>query len=528
MKTLILVIFVYFNSVDGNSKYGCMSLDVFNAIYKDFFSEDIVKYSKSNNISLLDAAMKKSKPIGKGSFGKVVLIDNKKPRLALKFVRPQNIIEMIALKNEIEMMKELCEEKFDENSTELISCEGKEIAAFKGCIENKDSVYILQREAYDTLKGFPIYWRYHKQPAIKRAVMMMRILEKVASLHLKGIVHSDIKPENVVVVTDAMKEFELIDLGMARKANLKFVGGTQLFYSPEYWNGMETLIPELDVYSIAISLLDLEAFFSSFISSTLKHCFKHDFIPNQKIQLTEECHKLIVDEVPKFFKNKESPKVFIDIFKKALAYNIEDRFSSAIEFLVNIIDNLYLIPGYKGYIYNLIKTYKKKKEKEDKINKKEGKNPSSTLRWEEVAISLGYDTEPPGFVEKAAKFFVCGNSNEAPKPPAWKKDMPKYLIPSLLKKYGKNVVSAKLGIDADIISPDKSQVEVQQMNDEDVARNCIPCINDDDVEAEQEGEHQKVRIEFEENQKLHNPFNVVVWADQFPSKASQVIQQQVI
>lgn len=83
-----------------------------------------------------------------------------------------------------------------------------------------------------------------------------RLLRALRVLHHRGIVHNDIKPENIVLEPDR-HGVVLVDFGVSTlkpRASSSAAGFTPLFVAPEVAAGLPPL-PESDLYSLAVSLL---------------------------------------------------------------------------------------------------------------------------------------------------------------------------------------------------------------------------------------------------------------------------------
>ncbi|MET0305061.1 MAG: serine/threonine-protein kinase [Solirubrobacterales bacterium] len=87
------------------------------------------------------------------------------------------------------------------------------------------------------------------------------LCEALDHAHSRGVVHRDIKPQNVVVAPEGEFRARLMDFGIARlsdSASLTAPGdvvGTLAYMSPEQAEG-QTAGPEADVYSLALTLYE--------------------------------------------------------------------------------------------------------------------------------------------------------------------------------------------------------------------------------------------------------------------------------
>lgn len=103
-----------------------------------------------------------------------------------------------------------------------------------------------------------------KLDAEARCRLFKKVLDAVAYIHAKGIVHGDLKPEHLIVRED--NQPVLIDFGLSAydsSSNLKAIdsgriGGSGEYRAPEIANGSAPVpAPEQDVYSLGIILRGL-------------------------------------------------------------------------------------------------------------------------------------------------------------------------------------------------------------------------------------------------------------------------------
>ena len=109
-------------------------------------------------------------------------------------------------------------------------------------------------------RGHLMFDRYTQRPALtheRRAFLLtlVHVLDALAYLHERGIVHRDVKPENIIVEPDGSAKLVDFDLsGPTRESfDTPVRMGTAAFQSPEATRG-EPLGPESDLYAVGVLL----------------------------------------------------------------------------------------------------------------------------------------------------------------------------------------------------------------------------------------------------------------------------------
>ena len=156
-----------------------------------------------------------------------------------------------------------------------------------------------------------------------------KILEAVDKIHEKGVVHLDIKPQNILL--DKYYEPKISDFGLSKIYNCKEkisslgCGGSMHYYSPERY--MEKFDPiKADVFSLGITLFVLS-------------CGRYPFKGNSKEEIVQKVKdfrdKKNIDE---FWKKRKDEKTKSNLFKKLfngmIAYKEDDRYTPSIKELL--------------------------------------------------------------------------------------------------------------------------------------------------------------------------------------------------
>lgn len=99
--------------------------------------------------------------------------------------------------------------------------------------------------------------------ATQTVQMAIVLADALAAAHAKGIIHRDVKPENILLVDGDPEQPMLIDFGVARYAGdstlLTQTGimvGTPLYMSPEQARGELALGPQVDVWALGVLMYE--------------------------------------------------------------------------------------------------------------------------------------------------------------------------------------------------------------------------------------------------------------------------------
>nr|XP_046259562.1 myosin light chain kinase, smooth muscle isoform X2 [Scatophagus argus] len=180
--------------------------------------------------------------LGTGKFGQVFKLVEKatKKVWAGKFIKAYSAKEKENVRQEIGIMNSLHHPK-------LVQC----VDAFEG---KSDIVMVLEM-----ISGGELFERIIDEDfeLTEREVIkyMLQIIDGVSFIHKQGIVHLDLKPENIMCVNKTGSKIKLIDFGLARRlenaGTLKVLFGTPEFVAPEVIN-YEAISYPTDMWSIGV------------------------------------------------------------------------------------------------------------------------------------------------------------------------------------------------------------------------------------------------------------------------------------
>jgi eukaryotic-like serine/threonine-protein kinase len=147
--------------------------------------------------------------------------------------------------------------------------------------------------------------------------MTQRLLNALHYLHFYGIIHGDVKPQNILIVPKEHNAV-LVDYGLSTlkpKSRTKCIGCTEAFAAPEQIVGKPP-IPETDIYGLGMTMLftlggNIKAgTYPASVPIELQEYFNKMIVrdPRKRPQSAEELVKPLSDLREKLFGRKSSGK----------------------------------------------------------------------------------------------------------------------------------------------------------------------------------------------------------------------------
>lgn len=183
--------------------------------------------------------------LGRGSHGQVFLAcDPEGEEVALKLLHSRDPWSLEGFKNEARYLADLAHPALVAPS-ELVSHDGT-LALVMPYVDGRPFTVALAEAA-----GPPEAGALADEPRVHRLVL--GLFEAIAALHERGLVHLDLKPENVLVDRD--DRVALLDFGLARLRAAATrpgeISGSYLWMAPEQLQ-LDTITPAADLYSAGL------------------------------------------------------------------------------------------------------------------------------------------------------------------------------------------------------------------------------------------------------------------------------------
>ena len=178
-----------------------------------------------------------------------------------------------------------------------------------------------------TLKDALVFKKFFSLP--EACQIMIQVLEGLAYIHSKGIIHRDIKPQNIFYGSDGIAKIADFGISTIKYYNInldepKKVVGTAQYLSPEVLRGSKPN-EQSDIYAAGVTFFELLT----------------GYIPFDDLNVNKVARAHVNHDIPSPLEYMPTlPQKCEDIVKKATSRNLNYRYLSA-EDMLNDIKELY-------------------------------------------------------------------------------------------------------------------------------------------------------------------------------------------
>lgn len=194
--------------------------------------------------------------LGEGGMGRVLEAEHVRTgrRVAVKLLNPTGDLRAATVTQRFVNEARAAARLAHPNSVDVLDFES----------DDRGTLFLVQ----ELLHGETLYDRLLREPRIpwrEAIALMLPVMSALAEAHRKGIVHRDVKPENIFLSKAAPGVLvpKIIDFGIARlvETNLRLthndrVMGTPYYMSPEQAMGERELDGQTDVWAVGVVLYE--------------------------------------------------------------------------------------------------------------------------------------------------------------------------------------------------------------------------------------------------------------------------------
>ena len=392
-----------------------MSPKEFESLKDEKLAKALEYYKKSKpNVKFHRYIFENSVEIGKGGFGEVRDVSDHLADTVIKLVPSPTGIKKLAALNEVKMLRAACRQT-EKDYGKLSDCKSTAIMLFYGCVEELYEVYQFQELMSRNLNSEETRSEFDLLPAEKKIEVMLEIMDKVIELHRLGIIHGDLKPENIMTKENSLSDFRLIDLGMSNFKNMKFLGGTDGYLPPERY-GVKKFYTGLaftdDVFALGVIFAELTGGFEAAYSELQKRCFED---PEKK----ERCGDLIVQGLEAAFTEEKGLKSILEAMKRSLLLATASRYQNTEEFSIDLITEFKKLKASAETISKIVNSKQKFDEK----------SPTPSF-WRHYLVTKHKPLQQEGYQANELKGrilnFTSGVFGSSPSTKGDRKDSSKY------------------------------------------------------------------------------------------------------
>ncbi|GMT36215.1 hypothetical protein PFISCL1PPCAC_27512 [Pristionchus fissidentatus] len=230
-------------------------------------------------------------PLGEGKFGKVFQCRERSTglELAAKFIKIRKDADKATVEREVSIMTQMRHPRIAQ--------------IYDAFYAGTNDVILLM----EIVRGGELFNRVAEESYIltEKAVAMIvcQICEAIDYIHSQHIIHLDIKPENIMCVSETGNRIKLIDFGLAQyydgSKDLYYMAGTPEFAAPEVIK-YEPLDFRTDMWSVGVITYILLSGYSPFLGDNVAETYVN--VERGEWEFTEE-FELVSEQAKDFIRN---------------------------------------------------------------------------------------------------------------------------------------------------------------------------------------------------------------------------------
>ena len=239
-----------------------------------------------------------------------------------------NLNTQTLIRKDIDVKKFLCGKDTILAYDELFQCESDLVPNFRGCVQDAYDIYILQDRTIGRLKDLHVLTKYRLLTGLNKAKAMIKLINKFQRIHDMRIVHSDIKPESILVVDADFNDLRITDFWHS-----DIEGEFNNDLSSEYCDPFRTsyLYSNFgsDIYSLAITFAVLEADGEKAVKLFKEKCPLKDF--------SDRCKEMLQSALKAAFNDSTHTKFLLNVMTNATSFEGRKRFQRMKDFAEAIL-----------------------------------------------------------------------------------------------------------------------------------------------------------------------------------------------
>ena len=341
IKLLFILVPLLQLSVEGVD-FMCATPDQFEEKYQGLFGQAFQEVKKEKNQIRLHTFLRvKSSFLRKDNYGSYLLIKDLEPKTVVKeVVLSRKNMDDVA--RDVELSRKVCGHTGDDYST-MLECKSQAILSFYGCVKDDYAVYFFHEPMEQTLADDNIRKQYHVLPALKRAQVILDITDKLIELHRAGIVHNDMKPENIMLKGTDFSDFRILNLRFANYDKKALVTKPDHFVQSKVFQYpiQNTVVSfQNDIYSLGVIFAYLQKYFLSTETKINKSdSNKSNYLISWKNDLEKG--------IKSVFSQSKGLESFTEVIQKSVKFETKDQFESTENFSLRLLDKFKELPERK-------------------------------------------------------------------------------------------------------------------------------------------------------------------------------------